>query len=505
LRIVDPETGVDTDGIGEVLARGGAVFSGYWNLPEKTAQALDSRGWFHTGDLGFFDAGRELHLTGRISSLIVTEGGEKIQPEDLEAVYAECPGIREIGLLQWNGKLVALVVPDGAAEAAGIEIRGALQSIYRGLPSYQRLSRVVMTLEPLERTALGKIRRHRLLARYAQWVQKGEERSQEAFTEADLVLLNEPVAKRAWEYFGERYPNRALTLGMSLGADLGVDSMEWLELTLEFRQRLDTDLSEGAIARIETLRDLLRELVSAGRAVSTASWWEDPESVLAENQRRWLNPQGLLLRGTARILYEIERFVVRRVFRLRVEGAEHLPESEAVVFVPNHLSYLDPPVLAAALGYRRMRETYWGGWTGVMTTHWWNRALSRLAQVVPIDPDNALISSVAFGAAALRLRKNLVWFPEGGVSRSGQLQAFKPGVGLLLEHSQMLAVPVAIAGTELALPPGRWWPLREEVSVKFGTPVGRGELESQGNGRTVSERIADGLRQRVSALQKGSG
>lgn len=505
LRIVDPQTAVDTYGIGEVLVRGGAVFSGYWNLPEKTAQALDSGGWFHTGDLGFFDAGRELHLTGRISSLIVTESGEKIQPEDLEAVYAECPGIREIGVLQWNGKLAAVIVPGRDADGAGIAIRGALQSIYRRLPTYQRLSRVLMTREPLDRTALGKIRRHRLLARYAQCVQKGDERSQEAFTEADLVLLNEPVARRAWEYFGERYPERALTLGMSLGADLGVDSMEWLELTLTFRQRLETDLCESAIARVETLRDLLRELVSAGRAVSTASWWDDPEGVLAENKRRWLNPQGPMLRGTTRILYEVERFVVRKRFRLRVEGAEHLPESEAVVFVPNHLSYLDPPVLAAALGYRRMRETYWGGWTGVMTTHWWNRALSRLAQVVPIDPDTALLSSVAFGAAALKLRKSLVWFPEGGVSRSGQLQAFKPGVGLLLEHSQMLAVPVAIAGTELALPPGRWWPLREEVRVRFGAPVGRCELESQGNGRTACERIADGLRQRVSALQKDSG
>jgi long-chain acyl-CoA synthetase len=504
LRIVDPETGVETGGVGEVHARGGAVFSGYWNLPEKTAQALDLGGWFHTGDLGFFDARGELHLTGRISSLIVTEGGEKIQPEDLEAVYAECPGIREIGVLQWDGKLVGVIVPGMDAEGAGIEIRGALQSIYRRLPTYQRLSRVMMTREPLERTALGKIRRHRLLARCAQWMEKVEERSPEAFTEADFALLNEPVARRAWEYFGARYPKKQLTLGMSLGADLGVDSMEWLELTLEFRQRLETDLGESAIARIETLRDLLRELVSAGRAVSTASWWEDPEGVLSEEQRRWLNPQGPLLRGTARILYELERFVVRKRFRLRVEGEGNLPESEAVVFVPNHLSYLDPPVLAAALGYRRMRETYWGGWTGVMTTHWWNRALSRLAQVVPIDPDHALISSVAFGAAALKLRKNLVWFPEGGVSRSGQLDAFKPGVGLLLEHSQMLAVPVAIAGTERALPPGRWWPRREEVRVKFGAPVGRDELELRGKGRTVSERITDGLRQRVSELQKDS-
>ena len=506
LRIVDPETGVETEGIGEVLARGGSVFSGYWNLPEKTVKALDSGGWFHTGDLGFFDAHRELHLTGRISSLIVTEGGEKIQPEDLEAVYAECPGVREIGVLQWDGKLVAVIVPGMEPGVAGIEIRGALRSIYRRLPTYQRLSGVMITREPLERTTLGKIRRHRLLARYEQWVQTGQggELSQEAFTEADCALLNEPVAGRAWEYFCERYPDKQLTPGMSLASELGVDSMEWLELTLAFRQRFEADLSESAIARIETLRDLLRELVSAGRAVSTASWWEDPENALAEDQRRWLKPQGPWIREMARILYEIERFVVLKRFRLRVEGLEHLPESAVVVFVPNHLSYLDPPVLAAALGHPRMRETYWGGWTGVMTTHWWNRALSRLAQVVPIDPDNALISSMAFGAAALKLRKNLVWFPEGGVSSSGQLQAFKPGVGLLLEHSQILAVPVAIAGTERALPPGRWWPHRGEVSVKFGAPVGWSELELQGKGRTVSERIADGLRQRVTELQRGS-
>jgi long-chain acyl-CoA synthetase len=288
---------------------------------------------------------------------------------------------------------------------------------------------------------------------------------------------------------------------MSLAGELGVDSLEWLELTLDFRRRLGLSLSDSAIARIDTLRDLLEELDLAERTGLTFCWWEDPQGVLSEEQRRWLEPQGPVCRWSARILFMLLRFVVEKRLRLRVEGLENLIDSEPVVFVPNHVSYLDPPVLAVALGQQRMRQTYWAGWTGVMTTHWWNRALSRLAQVVPIDPDNALVSSVAFGAAALKLHKNLVWFPEGGVSPNGQLQAFKPGVGWLLEHSHTIAVPVAIIGTERALPPGRAWPVRGEVRVKFGGPVGRAELELQGRGRTVSERIADGLRQRVAALQ----
>ena len=59
------------------------VFAGYRDLPDKTREAFTIDGWFRTGDLGFVDADGRLHVLGRASTLMVTEGGEKVQPEEV--------------------------------------------------------------------------------------------------------------------------------------------------------------------------------------------------------------------------------------------------------------------------------------------------------------------------------------------------------------------------------------------------------------------------------------
>src|SRR5438132_1166479 len=116
LRIRTPEKEGRVSGLegqGEVLARGPSVFTGYRNLEEKTREAFTEDGWFRTGDLGFMDNEGNLHLLGRVSTLIVSEGGQKVQPDVVDDAYAEEKAIREIGGLQQDGKLVALIVRAG--------------------------------------------------------------------------------------------------------------------------------------------------------------------------------------------------------------------------------------------------------------------------------------------------------------------------------------------------------------------------------------------------------
>src|ERR687893_173291 len=68
---------------GEILARGPGVFSGYRNMPKETEEVLTDDGWYRTGDLGYFDDDGYLYVTGRASTLIVTEGGKNVQPEEV--------------------------------------------------------------------------------------------------------------------------------------------------------------------------------------------------------------------------------------------------------------------------------------------------------------------------------------------------------------------------------------------------------------------------------------
>ncbi len=141
-------------------------------------------------------------------------------------------------------------------------------------------------------------------------------------------------------------------------------------------------------------------------------------------------------------------------FRLRVEGGETLPQPPFLL-CPNHVSYLDPFALAAALTRRQLGSTYWAGWTGLLFTSPLRRLFSRAAHVIPIDPDRAAAAGIALGSAVLARGHALVWFPEGALSPDGSLQRFQPGVGALVDQHPVPVVPVLITGTEVAFPPGQ--------------------------------------------------
>ncbi|MBN1868932.1 AMP-binding protein [Candidatus Sumerlaeota bacterium] len=505
---------------GEVIARGPNVFSGYRNLPDETREVLSSDGWFRTGDLGFFDSEGFLHLTGRASTLIVTEGGENVQPEDVEAAHESSAAIREIGVFERGGRIVALIVPDlTEIQDLGLEVeeavRRAVADCSKRIPSYQRLADHAITREQLPRTRLGKIRRH-LLADLFDKAKAAENglasretgpMSPEEMSDDVRLLLENPVAQTVWDWLAERYGDCRLTPETSPQMDLGVDSLEWLAITMEIRERAGVELSEEAIGRIDTIRDLLEAAVERSEADETPSAadpLEHPEMAMSDRQKKWLRPLNRLQVVLASVLYGIVWLLVKAMFRLRVRGRENLPVAGPYVLAPNHTSYLDPFVLAAALGFRRLRGTYWGAWIGAAFANPFNRWVCRLAQAVPVDADHAVVSSLALGAAVLKRRKNLIWYPEGQRSTRGNLEPFKPGIGILLGRFGTPVVPVHIRGAHRAMPVGRAFPRPRRIEVAFGEPVDAATLREEGQGAKVQDRIVDALRKRVARLGSSS-
>ncbi len=498
----------------EIQAKGPGVFSGYHNLPEKTQEAFTKDGWFRTGDLGYFDEQDCLHVTGRTSTMIVSESGENIQPDSIEEAYEQESAIKEIAVFEKDRNLVAIIVPEldelnakGYKEIEEI-IGDCIASRSKSLPSYQRVTNFVISQEALPRTRLGKVRRH-LLPDHFQRAQKKEKKEEgkiplSQMSDQDQALLEQETARQVWDWLVEKYPNQRLTPDSRTDLDLGIDSMEWLNITMEIGRRTGVELNEEAIGRIQTIRDLLQETINQsseneGQDIQTAL--ASPEEFLQENEIRWLEPLGSGGSKISKMAHATNQKLMEFLFQVKAEGCEHLPDKGPFILAPNHVSYLDGFALAAVLDNELLQQTYWAGWTGINFKNVFMRTFSRYARIIPIGRDQAIASSLAFGAAVLKRGNTLVWFPEGRLSRTGKLNSFKPGIGILVDRYAVPVIPVYIQGTYEALPIHRSLPLPTPIRVLFAPAVEKRVLLAEGKGENNHERIAQALHDRLERIE----
>ncbi|MBL8226633.1 MAG: AMP-binding protein [Chromatiales bacterium] len=489
------------DPAGEVQARGANIFAGYWNDAAATGGAFTPDGWFRTGDLGHIDDEGYLHITGRLRELLVLADGKKLLPESVEAHYAASPLLREVGLFELDGQLAAVVVPDddairarGAAREAAL-IREELETLSTALPPWQRLSAYRVVATPLPRTTMGKLQRFQLPAIYRQAGALAAAPATAPSVE-DEALLADPLAARAWEWLARRFAGKPFGLDASPQLDLQVDSLEWLALTLEIRAQFGVTLPDDAIARVLTVRDLLREIVAGAGAPAAAA---APEAATPAT----LAPPPWPVAAFGRLAYAVDRLLLRLVFRLRVSGREHLPARGPVIIAPNHASYLDPMAIAAALPWRLLPATHWAGWTAILFQGWLWRLFSRATRVFPVDPDRGPAAALACGRAVLARGDVLVWFPEGRRSRTGAVAPFLPGVGVLMAGSRCPVVPAWIEGSFSAWPWNARWPRPARISVRFGPPLSLQNLLAHPGGEPDPEALAAALRAAVEGLAGG--
>jgi fatty-acyl-CoA synthase len=157
LRVTDPDGADCPPGtVGEILARGPQVMSGYWNLPEASEQAL-AGGWLHTGDAGYFDDDGYLYVSDRVKDMIVS-GAENVFPKEIEDVIYQLDGVAEAAVIgvpsqRWGETVKAIVVPrPGAALSENDVITWC-----RGRLAGYKCPRSVDLVDELPRNAAGKV------------------------------------------------------------------------------------------------------------------------------------------------------------------------------------------------------------------------------------------------------------------------------------------------------------------------------------------------------------
>jgi long-chain acyl-CoA synthetase len=513
--------------VGEVAVRGAVVMKGYWNRPDATAAVMRD-GWFLTGDLGYFDSKGNLFLTGRKKEVIVLSNGKNVYPEEIEAHYLKSPIIKEIAVMGIEGKpgeggdrLHAVIVPDFAVlrQRKIVNVKEAIRFEVEGLspkiPTTKRIGSYEIWQEDLPRTTTRKIKRFevakRVKANQAKKIADDSDVPTEKLLTADEVAwLDQPDVQRALKIVREssRSAPPSMRPTLSLDLDLGLDSMQRVELLSRLEEELGGDVEESQLTEIYTVRDLIDAVLGSaasgaggpGSRVTFAGW----KSILAEDPD---DPEVLHLAHPSRIndtfwylVTRVMQMFVRDRFDLKVSGLNRLPKSGAYILSSNHQSYLDPLILACLLPPEVFFRAFAVG-TSDIFGQGFMRKLARSIKVVVLDPDANLVPAMRAGAFGLRHGMALVLYPEGERSIDGTPKVFKKGAAILSIHLQVPIIPVAIEGFYEAWPRNRPFQGFKPLKMAFGDPM-LPPPESEASEAAYEKLTAD-LKKRIVEMWEG--
>jgi len=160
VKIIDPEGRVVPPGTaGELCTRGYSVMLGYWNDPEKTAEAIDRAGWMHTGDLATIDREGYCNIVGRLKDMVI-RGGENVYPREIEEFLYRHPKVADVQVIgvpdpKYGEELCAWVKLKPGERAAEEEI----QAFCRGQIAHYKIPRYIRFVDAFPMTVTGKVQK----------------------------------------------------------------------------------------------------------------------------------------------------------------------------------------------------------------------------------------------------------------------------------------------------------------------------------------------------------
>ncbi|MCA9323316.1 MAG: 1-acyl-sn-glycerol-3-phosphate acyltransferase [Planctomycetes bacterium] len=158
--------------------------------------------------------------------------------------------------------------------------------------------------------------------------------------------------------------------------------------------------------------------------------------------------------------------------KLRVEGIEQVPTDGPLLFVSNHTSHLDTAVIRRGVGrYRARRLQVMAArdyFFGTKLKTWF---YGMLFNTLPFEREHGSLRGLELCRLALAGGCSVLIYPEGTRSKTGEMRAFRSGIGILAVELGLPVIPVHVEGAFAALPPGRRFPRRGPITVRFGSPI----------------------------------
>jgi long-chain acyl-CoA synthetase len=465
---------------GEVVVKGKNVMKGYYKKPKETA-AVIKNGWFHTGDLGYFDKDGYLYLTGRKDEMIVLSSGKNINPEEVEdKLKGLSPLIREVGVVAVQDRLMAVVYPNLELRAAENlhaflqKIKTAIIDTYNRMTAeYKKIMKVFFTEEELPKTRLGKLRRfllHTVLKDSKEHIM-----DQRADDSPEYVSL-----KR----FIKRIKNQEISPDMHLELDLGLDSLDKVMLLGHIEKSFGIILSYQELMRYSTVQKLVEVLKTgpdnkrykgrksktnlkrgaAAKQVQNGMHGIEWKHILTDTSVPFSQRRAFIFRAVP-----LASFILKYYFHFEYRGLEHLRQGPFII-AANHQSYLDVLMLAVSLPRSILYNTFF--W--VKASRYVSRItelLSGRRNIILLNKRRGLKQALTQTGSILRSGKNLAIFPEGIRTRDGNMLPFKKAFAIVSKELNVPIIPAHIDGAYQALPYKKAFPLRKKITLQYCKPI----------------------------------
>lgn len=505
----------DENGIGEVIARGPNVMAGYFQDREAT-EAVLKEGWLFTGDLGRLDENGRLYLVGRAKDVIIDANGKNVYPDELEELYGVHPHIKELSIVglpdEAGGEKVAcLCVPDykdRPKEEVRQEIEEHFKKVSGDMPFYRRVKVLRLWDGELPRTAKRSVKRRVVveeLKRLERITNAGEKARAQAPTSGGVLEWLIPIiAEVSQKNAADIRPTSHLI------SDLGLDSLMLTELSVALEQAGVPLPAVEDLSQIGTVEDLRRIVAAAGRRAVAET--KKPVSTASADQKKKeeaeldIHVPDAISKISRSLVGFGQRAVYGALFDVQVSGRSFVPQNRNFLVVANHASHLDMGLIKVVLGDQGERLT-----TLAARDYFFNTPLKRawfenFTNLIPMERSGSLRESLRLAGEALNQGYNLLIFPEGTRTLTGDMTDFYPTLGYLALSYKVDVLPMYLEGTYEALPKGSMIPKGKELKVRIGPAVQYGDLRKKTQGMAKSESYRHATRlveEAVRALKAG--
>ncbi len=444
---------------GEILAQGDNVTKGYYLDSRKTKELFEN-GWMRTGDVGYFDSEGRLFLKGRKKDVIVTSGGEKVHPEDVEEALLELREVKEACVLgipdnEGGEEVHAELILRTKANA-----RVLVETANKELNQYQQImSYALWHNEDFPRTTTMKVKK-------ADVLQAILRRKEQVKTNGKMEIpkLFEVISRI------EGVKASAIKPEAKLSLDLKLTSVNRVELVSMHEQAFNVDISEEQITGETTVRDLEQIVKCREKAIRKKIF------------RKWtLLPPIMALRTVYNSL--VTDSFIRLLCRTKTMGTENLKGLKGpAIFVANHVGYLDVPniLLALPMNIRRkmavaaFQEYFFPEKANILRRlllKFYYNYSTILVNIFPFPKLKGYKRNIEYAGELLDKKWNILFFPEGEHTKTGKMQPFKMGIGWLVKEMRVPIVPIRHFGLEKVLARNDKFPRPGKVIVKIGKPI----------------------------------